>query len=525
LILIKDFDEDNKRNIKRFLASLKNSSNFIGVSGLTNLCSKALQDINDNINLKNHIEEILSFIEGLVEEPKKLGEILIEGSKINKEDLEDALSKQKTVGEILIESGKVNEEDIEQALKKQKLMKVASLLKTEATSDKQEIKTMRINEEKLEEFSNMIGELVIAKNTYEFIINALGLRKDIDVYVVKILKENYQIFSRVSNELQTSVMSIKMVPIAGIFKKFDRVVRDISRTQGKKIDLITVGDDTEIDKKIADILSEPLIHMIRNSCDHGIEMPDDRQKAGKPESGTVTLKAGYEGRNLLLSITDDGKGIDRKKLYEKVKKMGMSVTGVDDPALLEMIFLPGVSTKAEVSDLSGRGVGMDVVQSTIRSMGGSVKFDSKDGKGTEFTFSIPLKMGISSSLLFTSGKNKYAIPLEYILGTLKVAPSKIFSIRDRMVINYRDEVIPVEFLNTLLSPEDTSVNTKKDENAIIILNTAGGKYGIIVDNFERNLEIAIKPVPAQLAYLKFISGVSIMGDGEVILVINPVDLI
>ena len=528
-------DEASLKTVKRILDSLKRSAKFVGIKTIDIVIGNALDSINnkEEDSLVNAIGEIIAFIAGIEGSPKKIGEILVEDGKLSESDINEAVAEQKQLGEILVEKGKVAEKDLQQALKKQDMMEVATQLKPEAANA--EARTIRVDENKIENFTSIIGELLIAKNTYDYLLDKMNIENgggDI-AERIKDLRSNAHLFTRLTNDMQFGIISLRMIPVKGIFQKFNRVIREISRKQKKSIELVLEGEDTEIDKKIADILSEPMVHMVRNSCDHGIEEPDVRKAAGKPEKGTVVLSAAKEGSNLLIKIKDDGKGLSRKVIYEKALSKGIDVSSPDDESLFNVIFLPGFSTKDVISDVSGRGVGMDVVKSTLDSLGGEAQVTSEEGKGSEITLTIPMSLGITSSLLVEYEKKIYALPIESILESIKVPTEKVKCIHDRMIIHYRGEVLPVEILGNLLQGLGTenqinfldASQQKTKETSLIILKSGNKKAGIIVDNFVRNIDIAIKPVPECLSMIDVVSGVSIMGDGKIILVLNPAKLI
>ena len=488
---------------------------------------------------------VMEAIDALIGEPRKLGEILVSEGKIKEADLSEALSSQKPIGQILLESGKVSEEDLGAALNKQK--RISTSKKTKSEEAPTTVKTMRVDEQKVESFSNLVGEMLIARNTYSYLLNRLTIAQDPDETqeAVKELKENLHLFSRLTNDVQHGVISLRMIPVRGIFQKFARVVRDISRKQNKMIHMMTDGEEIEIDKKVADILSDPLIHLIRNACDHGIETPLERKKAGKPEKGTVLLKAAREGSNIVIRINDDGRGINRAKLLEKAKKEGLNFTSEDDPGLLDIIFMPGLSTAEKITDVSGRGVGMDVVKTSIQSLGGSVSVMSEEGQGSQLTLTLPTSMGIDTVLLVASGKNAYAFPISYILETLKVRPDRFIRAGNQLMFHYRGEVLSAHFLEDLMagregaffqdSPDPLNGHPRgalgkssagnddgtPEEISMVILKTSQDKYGVIVDGLDKNMEIAVKPLPEMLSDLDIISGISILGDGQVLLIINP----
>ena len=425
----------------------------------------------------------------------------------------------KPLGKILLvlEERKITEEDLEQALARQRGERGADAA---APSTPGELKVMRVEESKIDAFGNTVGELIIARNAYDFLVDRLDQAQSLESAEIKALKDNLRLFARITNELQYGVMNLRMTPIRGIFQKFSRVVRDISSKQGKLIDMTIEGGETEIDKKVADILSDPLIHMIRNACDHGLEPPQERIAAGKPERGGLMLKAAHEGSNLALTITDDGRGIDRQRVFAKASRNGLPVNGPDDPDILDVIFEPGFSMKEEVSDISGRGVGMDVVRSTLRELGGTVRIDSVLGQGSTFSLTIPMSMGVTTALHVAAGTGEYALPMDGVLETVKIAASAIHDLGASRGMHYRGGMLPVAHLADLFPGNRR--NWSDDEDLLVVaLNGARGRYGLIIDKLLRNCEIAVKPVPDAFSELSFLGGVTILGDGRVLLVLNP----
>lgn len=533
----KDFGENEIKNIKRSLNSLKHSSLSLKLMTIVTAVNPVL-----DVTAKKDaaIDEIKSayiplkeLLEGFFESPKMFGELLVADGKITEDDLKRALAKQKHVGEILVEDGKITQTDLDDTLKKQNFIDMGVQLKNQAarTGGEEESKTMRVDEKKIDVLGNTVGELVVAKNTYEYLVQMLIKDSSVEHSLIKLFKDNLYSFSRLSGSMQENITAIRMMPIKFVFQKFNRVVRDISRKLNKQIDLIVDGEETEIDKKIGDMLSDPLIHLIRNSCDHGIETPEERRKAMKPEKGTVILRASQEGSNIIIKIIDDGRGINRDKLFEKSVKMGLQYKTKEDPDLLNIIFLPGFSTNEIVNDISGRGVGMDVVKTTMELIGGKISISTDDGIGTEFTMSIPTSVGIEPALLVESSGKTYAIPLEYVIETIKATGADIKNIYDGIGFNHRGEVIPAAYLDELLgnlghsSYEGTDKMQKDAEVDIVLLHSSRGKFGIIVDEFFKNMEITIKPLPGELSKVQFLGGVTIMGDGKIVLILNPEELV
>jgi two-component system, chemotaxis family, sensor kinase CheA len=513
-------DMEKKKILTRLLQSLQNAAKYMGTENLLQKIDGIFHVLNDNNDdvIKDNLVELLSDLN-----------VITQNSNI----------KADNVREIILPH-KFNEKpnhNIESGSTPGEPFMVNSKQKELQPEPESEISTIRIDTRKVDSFSNMIGELLIAKNAYEYLLNDLIDNDKISPEREKLLNDNLHLFSRLTDDLQSGIMTLRMVPIKGVFQKFNRVVRDISRLQNKKIGLEMTGVETEIDKKVADTLSDPLIHLIRNSCDHGIETPEERVNMGKTEKGTITLNAFQEGNELYIEIKDDGKGLDKKRIIEKAQSIGIDTTNYDENSIVNLIFAPGFSTKSEVSDLSGRGVGMDVVNTTLKNLSGKIHVDSKEGKGTNITLTIPVSLGLSQSLLVEINKSIYAIPVKYVKELLKLSPSDIFRLHDRLGFSYRGEIYPCAYLQNLLSNINNEKNdslTKLledfqhnlvDELTIVILETNNGKFGIIVDKLLKNIELAIKQIPESLSKIEVVRGVSILGDGKVVLVLNPEKLV
>jgi len=526
--------EENPTAIKSIIRLVKTIQTISENSGILEGVSLAkatitkLEGATKKEEVKALLLELEAFLHGLVKGPQKLGEILLEQKVISQVDLEEALNKQKPIGEILVESGKVTPEVIQKALQKQRIEHVAKEITTKSIEFSKS--TIRIDEKKIDKFYSLASELIIAKNTYDFYLSKLQfIQGSEEIY--KSLKENLYVISRLANEMQTGILSLRMIPIQTLFQKYPKVVRDIARREKKEIELIIEENRVEIDKKIADALSEPLIHIVRNACDHGIETPEIRKKQGKKTPGIILLKASYEGNHVVIQIKDDGKGLDKQKILDKASKLGYNTQNLSDREIFNFIFLPGFSTAEQVTEISGRGVGMDVVYSTIKSLDGLVFVESTSGFGTEITLSIPMSIGISKVLVVSCENLKYAIPLENVIQTLKLSPTEIHISQNQMFFSFREEVFLVESLRQKLSHEEKTyfsqveflenLQSKQLEVPIVLLKTSQNfKFGLIVDKHEKSTEIAIKPMPQKLKNVEIISGVSIMGDGSILQVLN-----
>jgi len=401
-----------------------------------------------------------------------------------------------------------------------------------ASDDKGASDTIRVSQAKLEQFMNIVAELIISKTMISHLVERLTpmVNGQEAAGVAKELAHASVYLDHVSKEIQASVLGIRMVPVKTVFSKFPRMVRDLAKASGKKIDLQMTGEDTEIDKSIIEELGDPMIHLIRNSADHGIESPEVRLKAGKPETGTVVLRARHEGDSVIVEIEDDGKGIDPAIIRAKAVEKGLisqdRADQMSDDEAVDLIFLPGFSTAAKVTDISGRGVGMDVVRSNVRKLNGRVGVRSAVGKGSIFTIKLPLTLAIIDALLVKSGEQVFALPGTSVEETLIVPADRVSHLTRRLAIDLRGEVLGVSRLKTLLRSEGHALAADdRDGLSVVVVSSAGRRMGIIVDTFVRRQEIVIKPLAPYLASLPGISGASIMGDGGVVLILDPAELL
>ena len=399
------------------------------------------------------------------------------------------------------------------------------------SDDKSGSDTIRVSQAKLEQFMNIVAELIISKTQISHLVERLVplVNGHAAAGVAKDLAHASVYLDHVSKEIQASVLGIRMVPVKTVFSKFPRMLRDLAKASGKKIDLQMTGEDTEIDKSIIEELGDPMIHLIRNSADHGIEMPEIRAKSGKPEVGTVVLRARHEGDSVVVEIEDDGKGIDPAVIRAKAVEKGLlsqdRADAMADEEVIELIFAPGFSTAAKVTDISGRGVGMDVVRSNVRKLNGRVGVRSTVGKGSVFTIRLPLTLAIIDALLVKSGGQVFALPGTAVEETLIVPPESVSHLTSRQAINLRGEVLGVSRLRHLLKSPAATEASEEEGLSVVVVASAGRRMGIIVDTFVRRQEVVIKPLAPYLASLPGISGASIMGDGGVVLILDPAELL
>lgn len=381
--------------------------------------------------------------------------------------------------------------------------------------------TIRVEVKRLDHLMNLIGELVLGKNRLLKIYDDVEERYEGE----KFLEELNQVVSQLSiitTDVQLAVMKTRMQPIAKVFNKFPRVVRDLSRELGKHIELEITGEETELDKSIVEEIGDPIMHMIRNSCDHGIEDPATRAANGKPEKGIVQLKAYNEGNHIVVEITDDGKGLDANGLKAKAIEKNLiterEADQMTDKEAFALIFKPGFSTATKVTNVSGRGVGMDVVKTNIEKLNGVIEIDSELGKGSSFKLKIPLTLAIIQSLLVGTQEEYYAIPLASVLETVRVPIDDIYTIEGKNVLRLRDEVLSLVRLSDVFGVKQ--VLESGDQTYVVVIGVAESKLGIIVDTLIGQEEIVIKSMGDYLQNIQGIAGATIRGDGRVTLIID-----
>lgn len=377
--------------------------------------------------------------------------------------------------------------------------------------------TIRVSVDVLENLMTTVSELVLARNQMHQIVRGV---ED------SALKTPLQRLSSVTAELQDGVMKTRMQPVGDAWKKLPRIVRDASQDLGKKIRLVQEGEETELDRQVLELIKDPLTHMVRNSCDHGLEGPDDRQAAGKAETGTIRLSAFHEGGAIIIKISDDGRGLDPVKIREKVLEKGLAteeeLAGMSEAQIQRFIFAAGFSTAAQVTNLSGRGVGMDVVRTNIEQIGGSIDLQSEVGKGTSFSIKIPLTLAIVSALIIKAGGARFAAPQLAVRELVRVGPGSsvaVETLHGAKMIRLRDRLLPVISLNQVLS--QSLQDEAEMSGYVIVLEAAGRKMGLVVDDVLDTEEIVVKPLSGPLRSVSVFSGATILGDGSVIMILDP----
>jgi len=397
---------------------------------------------------------------------------------------------------------------------------------TGAGHDSRASSTIRVDHEKLDHLMNLIGELIINRNRYSLIARRLEEddgEADINE-VAQSLSETTYAMARISDDLQDTIMKVRMVPVSSVFSRFPRLVRDLSRKSGKDVDLIVEGDETELDKSVVEVIGDPLVHLIRNSVDHGVEAEADRIAKGKPVKGRIVLRAYHRGNSVAIEIEDDGKGIDPEKMREVAVRKGIlsadDARQLDDREAMELIFAPGFSSAEAITDISGRGVGMDVVRTNIKNLKGSVNIVSEIDKGTRFTLLLPLTLAIIDALMINVSGEMYAIPLDAVSETTKIESARLTDMKGRKAVTLRGEVLGIVELAEMLALPKT-YEELPEELSVVVIHDNERRLGLVVDQLLERQEIVIKPLGAYLGDLKGISGATIMGDGSVILILDP----
>ena len=390
--------------------------------------------------------------------------------------------------------------------------------KTLATSVEQ---TIRVDVKRLDSLMNLIGELVLGKNRLIKIYNDVEERYEGE----KFLEELNQVVASVSmvtTDIQLAVMKTRMLPIGRVFNKFPRMVRDLSRELGKNIELVISGEETELDKSIVEEIGDPLVHLIRNACDHGVESKEERIAAGKKEQGTVELKAYNEGNHIVVEITDDGKGMDPVILKAKAVEKGIiserEADSMTDKEAYSLIFKAGFSTAKVVTNVSGRGVGMDVVKTNIEKLNGIIDVDSTYGEGTTLKLKIPLTLAIIQSLLVGVQEEYYAIPLASVIETVRISQDEIYTVENKSVLRLRNEVLPLVRLADIFGVD--SVFDNAEQAYVVVIGLAENKIGVIVDFLIGQEEVVIKSLGSYLKGTEGIAGATIRGDGRVTLIVD-----
>lgn len=438
-------------------------------------------------------------------EDKRLGEILIDKGVIKKETLESALKEQKKIGEVLLEGKLVTSQELKAALEEQQHARKLKEKRENLIS----ASSIRVNSEKLDDLVDLVGELVTIQARLSQTSLTLG-----DSALTSLSEQ----IESLTAELRDISMGMRMLPIGSTFNKFNRLVRDLSAGLGKEVVMITEGAETELDKTVIERLNDPLVHLIRNCIDHGLEMPEERAKAGKPKKGTVTLSAVHSGGTVHITIADDGAGLDVNRIKEKALSKGLisAEDNLTDSQIHQLIFAPGFSTAVNVTSVSGRGVGMDVVKKEIEALRGSVNVSSKSGAGTKVTLSLPLTLAIIEGLLTKIGEDHYVIPLSSVEECVELIESEDKKDVGKSIINVRGQALPFVRVKNIFGIKTPAPPIEQ----IVIVRTRDQRIGIVVDQVIGDYQTVIKSLGSFYKEAEGISGATILGDGSVALILD-----
>ena len=389
-------------------------------------------------------------------------------------------------------------------------------------------KVLKVGQEKIDRLMDLIGEMVVAKNALPY----LAQRAE-QVFqqreLAREIKAQYAVINRIAEDMQHAIMQVRMLPVGTVFQRFGRLVRDISKKLGKEVSLEIEGDETEADKNVIESLADPLIHILRNSLDHGIEMPETRRAAGKPVQGTIRVVARQESDRVIIEIIDDGAGIDPNRIRHKAVERGLipadKAHSLNDHDAVQLIFLPGFSTAEQISDLSGRGVGMDVVRTAVERINGTVQLSSVHGKGTTIRLSLPLSMAVTNVMIIEVGGRRFGVPMDMIVETVRVHVDDIHKFKQASTTVLRGRIVPLKSLHELLALDEPPQINDDGETAVLVVRLLGEHVGLLVDQFHGASDIILKPLEGVLSGLTGFAGTALMGDGSVLMVLNPKELL
>ena len=463
-----------------------------------------------------HIHRYADMIRGLPEDDLRIGEILVRSGALTQHELDEALREQTSrrneggegaapLGEVLVDQQSVHQEVVDTAVEKQSQSREAR--STAASS-------LRVDADKLDALINQVGELVIAGATTNLLAQQSGDEQ---------LGESISVMARLVEEIRDSSLRLRMVPIGETFNRFRRVVRDVSAELGKDIALTIEGADTELDKTVVEQIGDPLMHLVRNAMDHGIESAEERQAAGKPAQGQLRLNAYHESGSIVIEVADDGGGLNSDKILAKARDRGVVTPGqeLSEAEIHRLIFEPGFSTAGEVTNLSGRGVGMDVVKKNIESLRGSVDVESRYGEGSIIRIRLPLTLAIVDGFLVTVAGASYVIPLDSVLECVELTDNDARDAGEQGYINLRGEVLPFIRLRRMFERDAGYA----EREAIVVVQISGQKVGLVVDELLGEFQTVIKPLGQLFRELDGVSGATILGSGEVAMILDVPGLI
>ncbi|PEX83516.1 chemotaxis protein CheA [Bacillus cereus] len=499
------------------------------------MCIEALQNLGAIQKTVPSIEEIeadafgfeFTVFMGTDRSIEELKQVVLHVSEIEKVEVkqgsptrQEVVTQEVVHVEEMIQSAVVTQVESPTEAAKQPASATPAKSTAKTKNSKGENRSIRVQLEKIERLMNMFEESVIERGRIDELAQTIQNKE---------LIEHLNRLGDISKDIQNVLLNMRMVPIETVFNRFPRMVRMLAKDLGKKIDLQITGEDTEVDKIVIDEIGDPLVHLIRNAIDHGVETIEKRRDAGKNETGTIKLEAFHSGNHVVIQITDDGNGIYKEKVLEKAIKNGVvteaEANKLTDREVFDLIFQPGFSTAEVVSDLSGRGVGLDVVKHTIHSLGGHLIIDSEEGKGSTFRIELPLTLSIIQSMLVQTNDTRYALPLGNIVEAIRIKREDIQSLQGKDVLNYRDQIIEVKHLSTVFGEktvDEAFASYDSQMVPVLIVRNTHRSYGLIVNTIIGQREIVLKSLGDFFAESSnYFSGATILGDGRVVLILNP----
>lgn len=439
---------------------------------------------------------------------KFTGELLVESGLIDETQLQETLQKQARIGEMIINEAKVAPGQVDALLRKQ-----------QTAREQEQVNTIRVDTRRLEQILNSVAELVISQSRVKELVSKQS-QVDVEVFTA------FEAVDKIIRNLQEEVMKTSMVPIGGTFTRFQRMVRDLAAEKGKEINLIIKGQETELDKRVIEQITDPLKHMIRNAVDHGLEMPEERERTGKPTVGAILLRASHQEGNVVIEVADDGGGLDEDKIRRKALEKGLieesQRLGTSD--IHRLIMMPGFSTADKVSDISGRGVGMDVVATNIQALRGTLEIESDKGVGTRYLIKLPLTLAIIDGMMVTVGEEKFVLPLSSIVEFIKADRKDIKTVEGAgRVVNVRSDYIPLAALHHLMGVE--AYKTDPTEGLLVVIKDAKKKMALLVDDILGQEQVVTKSLKENYNHIEGVAGATILGDGRVSMILDVPTLI
>ena len=388
-------------------------------------------------------------------------------------------------------------------------------------------KIVKVGQEKIDLLMDLIGEMVVAKNALPYLAQrAESVFEQRDL--AREIKAQYAVINRIAEDMQHAIMQVRMMPVGAVFQRFARLVRDTSKRLNKDVRLVIEGEDTEADKNVIEALADPLIHILRNSLDHGIELPQARLESGKTAQGTICVKAKQEADRVLIEISDDGAGVNPQRVRAKAVERGLipadKADQLSDTDAVQLVFLPGFSTAESITDLSGRGVGMDVVRSAVERIHGQVELSSVWGQGTQLRLSLPLSMAVTNVMVIEAGGRRFGVPMDLIVETVRIHTDDIHHFKQVQTTVLRGRIVPLRSLDDLLRLDSAPAVNADSEHAVLVVRLGAENVGLLVDQFHGATDIILKPLEGVLAGLCGFAGTALMGDGSVLMVLNPKEL-